>query len=103
CTTGRDKAHPEVGLPGLFDEIYRGAWIIPCGMGGDDDVDPRVGSACTAAVNYGPDKHTKDAMMAWFLPWQCGWRWAQLVPRAVSGIKRPMDEIPTHVGTGEFE
>jgi hypothetical protein len=75
CTTGRDKAHPEVGLPGLFDEIYRGAWIIPCGMGGDDDVDPRVESACTAAVNYVPDKHTKDVMMAWFLAWQCAKRW----------------------------
>lgn len=75
ATTGANKAHPEVGLPGLFNEIFRGAWIVPCGPAGDHDVDDRVKAACTAAVNYVPDLHTKDIMMAWWLAYQCCRKW----------------------------
>lgn len=73
ATTGTNKAHPEVGLPGLFNEIYRGAWLIPCAE--DGSVDPRVDAWCRGCMNYVPDKHTKDVVMAGWLAYQCTRKW----------------------------
>lgn len=73
ATTGANKAHPEIGLPGMFNEIYRGAWLIPNEE--DGTMDPRVESWCLGAVNYVPDKHTKDVTMAGWLAYQCCRKW----------------------------
>jgi hypothetical protein len=73
ATTGRNKAHPEEGLPGLFNEIHRCAWLIPSEP--DGSIDRAVEAACSGAANYVPDKHTKDVMMAWWLAYQCARLW----------------------------
>jgi hypothetical protein len=63
-TTAR-KSHPEDGLPGLFLEIYNGAWLIP----NDDNgaCDPRVQRFIDECINYVPDKHTGDVLMSAYL------------------------------------
>lgn len=64
-TTGRTKAHPEHGVPGIFLEFFNGAWVIPNGKHGE--LDPHVKRLLDACLEYAPGKHTDDALMAcWF-------------------------------------
>jgi hypothetical protein len=71
--TGSEKSHPEIGIPGLFNEIFRGAWLFPSD---DWDRSPKpLQAALDAAVDYVPDKHTKDVLMAWYLAYKCARRW----------------------------
>jgi len=64
-TTGRNKAHPEFGVEGIFIEFMNGAWMIPCEE--DGAMDPMVESLVEGCLEYQPSKHTHDALMAlWF-------------------------------------
>lgn len=64
-TTGKNKAHPEYGVEGIFIEFKNGAWMIPC---------DRFGNFCepvqllmNQCTSYVPAKHTGDGLMAlWF-------------------------------------
>lgn len=64
-TTGRNKAHYEYGIEGLFVEVQNGAWIIPC----DRRLRPHrhVQEMVDDAMYYDPGGHTGDALMAWWL------------------------------------
>jgi len=75
-TTAR-KAHVEDGIPGLFLEIYNGAWLIPNEMDADGHivVDPRVQRWCDESINYVPDKHTGDVIMSSYLAHQGARSW----------------------------
>lgn len=61
-TTGRAKAHPEYGVPGLFIEMANGAWIIPCDV--HRRCHPLVQRWIDACLYYSPAKHTDDILMA---------------------------------------
>jgi hypothetical protein len=67
------KAHAELGLPGLFLEIYNGAWLIP--QAEDGSCDARVERWVGECVNYVPDKHTGDVLMASWLAQQGARKW----------------------------
>ena len=59
--TGRAKAHPEHGVPGLFIEMNNGAWLIP-NRGGV--LLPQVKRFVDACLYYSPSRHTDDVLMA---------------------------------------
>lgn len=60
-TTGRNKAHPEFGIQGIFSELSSGRWIIPAR--GNKEVD----AWCNEMLTYDPGEHTGDRLMAsWF-------------------------------------
>jgi hypothetical protein len=65
-TTGRNKAHPEFGVEGIFIEFMNGAWELPCdefGSYASDDLDDLM----QGCLDYQPSKHTHDGLMAlWF-------------------------------------
>lgn len=63
-TTGRNKPHPELGVEGLALEMANGKWIIP-NRGGK--MSPEVEAWVTEMLNYNPEDHTGDRLMAsWF-------------------------------------
>jgi hypothetical protein len=71
--TGANKSHPERGLPGLALEIFNGAWLLP-----NDDwgqCDDKLQRALDEAINYVPDKHTGDVLMAWWLAFEGARQW----------------------------
>lgn len=61
-TTGRNKAHPEFGIRGLFIELSNGAWIIPS----DEYLHchPLIDRWINACLFYTPARHTDDVLMA---------------------------------------
>lgn len=65
-TTGRVKAHPEYGVPGLFIELANGAWLIPNDRNGI--CHPFVQKWIDACLYYSPSKHTDDVLMACVAP-----------------------------------
>jgi hypothetical protein len=71
--TGANKAHVEIGIPGLALEVYNGAWLLP----NDDrgNCHPNLERAIREAVNYVADKHTGDALMGWWLAQQAARSW----------------------------
>jgi hypothetical protein len=71
--TGREKADVHLGIQGLFLEIYNGAWIIPNDEHGV--MDRRVQRFVDACINYVPDKHTDDVLMAAWLAHKGMRRW----------------------------
>lgn len=60
--TGREKAHPELGVEGLFIEFSNSAWIIPCDFYGV--CHPNIQRWIDACLFYSPQKHTDDVLMA---------------------------------------
>ncbi len=60
--TGREKAHPELGVEGLFIEFSNHAWIIPCDFYGV--CHPHIQRWIDACIFYSPNKHTDDVLMA---------------------------------------
>lgn len=62
--TGRAKAHPEHGVPGLFIELSNGAWLIPNTRRGE--MHPAVKRAVEACLYYSPTRHTDDVLMSWY-------------------------------------
>lgn len=89
------KSHVELGIPGLFLEIYNGAWLIPNYI--DDNghrvVHPNVQRWCDAAVNYVPDKHTDDSLMAGYLGHQGARAW---------GITTGAQAVSQDIGVGDL-
>lgn len=61
--TGRVKAHPEYGIPGIFIELMNGAWLIP-NQGPRAELLPDVREFCESCLNYVPSHHTDDVLMA---------------------------------------
>jgi len=60
-TTGRNKAHPEFGIQGIFSELSSSRWIIP------DSAHREVQAWCNDLLSYDPSEHTGDRLMAsWF-------------------------------------
>lgn len=63
--TGREKAHPEEGVPGIFVEMSNGAWAFPNGPTGTTTrAMKRLMDAC---LYYSPARHVDDLLMAMFL------------------------------------
>lgn len=63
-TTGRNKAHPEFGLEGLFAEMAAGKWVIPNRAG---EMHPEIEAWVQEMLFYDPKDHTGDRLMAsWF-------------------------------------
>lgn len=60
-TTGRNKSHPEYGIPGIATEMERGLWRIPNSGG---RVHPEIQKLIDEATYYSPEVHTGDALMA---------------------------------------
>jgi hypothetical protein len=64
-TTGRNKAHPEYGVEGIFVEFMNKAWRIPSDSLGR--CPEEVEALLAECVDYQPSKHTGDRLMAlWF-------------------------------------
>lgn len=64
-TTGRNKAHPEFGIESMFVELSNGKWIIP--NQGEKSIHPEVQSWINEMLDYDPNLHTGDRLMAsWF-------------------------------------
>ncbi len=87
--TGRTKAHPEHGVPGLFLELYQGAWIIPSSANGT--CHPHVQRWVDECLEYNPSHHTGDSLMAcYFAREQCkqfGLAWGNdMTPAKGGGI-----------------
>jgi hypothetical protein len=66
-TTGRVKAHPEYGLPGIFVEMSNGGWAFPNRSG---ELNPNLERLVRACLYYSPAKHTDDVLMAWYVSHQ---------------------------------
>lgn len=64
-TTGRNKAHPEYGIEGLFIELQNGAWIIPCSTTGTTS--PGIARWVEECLYYQPEKHPGDVLVASWL------------------------------------
>lgn len=64
-TTGRNRAHPEYGIEGLFIELQNGAWIVPCTQAGT--LAPGVAKWVEECLYYQPEKHPGDVLMASWL------------------------------------
>jgi hypothetical protein len=63
-TTGRNKAHPDHGIPGLATEMEQGRWRVPNDGG---KCHPLVRQWLDELLYYDPASHTGDAAMAsWF-------------------------------------
>ncbi len=59
--TGRNKAHPEFGIQGIFSELADGRWTVPC-KGGYRH--PEVDAWIADMMNYDPREHVGDRLMA---------------------------------------
>lgn len=76
--TGRAKAHPEHGIPGIFLELSNGAWLLPNDVHGN--VHPAVQGFIDACLYYSPSKHTPDVLMAAYLAREQARAWGMLQP-----------------------
>lgn len=65
-TTTATKHHVEFGVPRLFLEMAQGAWAIPCDPRTPYKCHPMVQKFIDGALNYTPEKHTDDGLMACF-------------------------------------
>jgi hypothetical protein len=63
-TTGRSKAHPEYGIPGIFVQMANGAWAFP-NRGGV--CHPNIQRLIDDCLYYVPSKHTGDVLMSLFI------------------------------------
>lgn len=63
-TTGRSKAHPEYGIPGLFVQMANGAWAFP-NQGGV--CHPNMQRLIDDCLYYVPSAHTGDVLMSMFI------------------------------------
>lgn len=64
--TGRNKAHPEFGVEGMFVELQNAAWIIPCSQA-TGTAHPAVQQFVNECVYYQSADHTGDVLMAAWL------------------------------------
>lgn len=64
-TTGRNRAHPEYGIEGLFIELQNAAWVIPCSASGA--MSAGIARWVEECLYYRPEKHPGDVLMASWL------------------------------------
>jgi len=77
-TTGRAKAHPEHGVPGIFLEFSNGAWLLPNNKRGE--CPEQVQKFIDACLYYSPSRHTDDVLMAAYFAREQAKEWGLLVP-----------------------
>ncbi|MCE5240308.1 hypothetical protein LLH23_17730 [bacterium] len=66
-TTGANKANPEFGIESMGAEIEAAKWIIPTSDGTWDGAEPEVRAWMQELVDFDPNDHTGDRLMAsWF-------------------------------------
>lgn len=63
-TTGRSKAHPDLGVESVFLELRNGYWELPADKAGRHP--PALQKAIDGALYYTPEQHTADELMAWW-------------------------------------
>lgn len=66
--TGKEKTDVHLGIPGLFTEIFNGAWLFP--NEGKENKPPEVERVERECVGYVPDRHTGDVLMAMYCCWK---------------------------------
>jgi hypothetical protein len=86
--TGRAKAHPEHGVPGIFLEMANGAWAIPNDRYGK--VHPHVQRFIDGCLYYTPSKHTDDVLMAAYFAREQAREWGVLGRRKAEDTKGAM-------------
>ncbi len=91
-TTGRAKAHPEHGVPGIFVDMNNGAWIIPNDRG---TVHPNIQRWIDGCIYYVPSHHTDDTLMACYFAREQAKEWGQL---KTPGVKRPIAKDAIRAG-----
>ena len=75
-TTGQAKAHPEYGVAAVFIEMSNGAWLIPNDKHGN--MEPEVEKFVRACLEYRPEKHTPDQLMAQYFGRELARKWGAL-------------------------
>lgn len=75
-TTTSRKAHPEYGVASVFVEMANGAWLVPNTTHGD--MHPEVEKFCNYCLNYVPEKHTADVLMAQYFARELAREWGVL-------------------------
>lgn len=79
-STNRDsKVNPTSGIPGIFVELYNGAWLIPNDRNGR--CHPFIDRWCRACLDYVPTRHADDTLMASLFGWDLAKKWGVLGPR----------------------
>ncbi len=61
-TTGKGKMDTTYGLPSLFVEISKAAWVLPSGKHGQRP--PQLEAFVSEAMNFQPSAHSGDTLMA---------------------------------------
>lgn len=61
--TMRNKRHTFFGVEAVAAELAQNLWLIPCAKT-TGKVDPEIKNWITGCMNYDPDSHTADALMA---------------------------------------
>jgi len=78
-TTGSQKANPTFGVPSIFLEMSHGGWLFPCREeGGKLVCTYPLQRALDQAMNYRPEEHTGDALMAWWFAKELARKWGLL-------------------------
>lgn len=92
-TTRKDKVDPLLGVQSLFLEMANGAWAWP--TGGSKGPPPMMVRFANACLNYVPEKHVADELMACLPPGELVTTERGLVPieAVVTG-----DRVLTHLG-----
>lgn len=75
-TTTARKAHPEYGVQSVFVEMANGAWLIPNTPRGE--MPNEVEKWVNFCLNYVPEKHTADVLMAQYFARELAREWGVL-------------------------
>lgn len=70
------KAKPHIGMPGIFTEMMNGAWAFP-----NDryrQTHPEMQKLIDACLNYRPQRHTDDRLMAFWIARAQAAKWGAL-------------------------
>lgn len=89
--TGRVKAHPEHGVPGLFIELSNGAWLIPNNRHGE--MHPAVKRFVEACLYYSPARHTDDVLMACYFAREQAREFGLLSGSDTAGMKQSIGQF----------
>lgn len=74
--TDAKKAHPEYGVASVFIEMANGAWLIPNSLRGEMNKESE--DFVNACLNYVPEKHTADVLMAQYFAREVAREWGVL-------------------------
>ena len=81
--TDSKKSHPEYGVASVFIEMSNAAWLIPNDIHGE--MHPEVEKFCNHCINYVPEKHTADVLMAQYFARELAKEWGVLSGSEVVG------------------